>query len=193
MNKKPELYISVDTEASGPIPGEYSLLSIGACVVGEATTSFYIELKPLSMHSTKSAIAVTGFDMELLTKTGIEPISAMLSFEGWIKGLVGEKYRPVMVGFNAPFDWSFINWYMLKFLDRNILGICAIDIKAYIMGMCKLQWGETTKRKMPKEFRSVLPHTHNAMDDAKEQSDIFEKVLRENSQFDKYISDIGRT
>ena len=30
----PECYISVDVEAAGPIPGTYSLLSIGACVVG---------------------------------------------------------------------------------------------------------------------------------------------------------------
>lgn len=28
-----ECFISVDVETSGPIPGEFSLLSIGACVV----------------------------------------------------------------------------------------------------------------------------------------------------------------
>jgi ribonuclease T len=33
MNER-EIYFSVDIEASGPIPGEYSMLSLGACLVG---------------------------------------------------------------------------------------------------------------------------------------------------------------
>ena len=93
-----------------------------------------------------------------------------------------------MVGFNAPFDWTYINWYFLKYLQRNIFGICPIDIKSYMMGMCKILWGETTKRKMPKIFKSNLPHTHNALDDAKEQAEIFENLLKENNQFNEYIS-----
>src|SRR5438552_192307 len=35
-----EVYISVDIEASGPIPGEYSLLSLGACVVCKMSETF---------------------------------------------------------------------------------------------------------------------------------------------------------
>ncbi|MGW2856497.1 hypothetical protein ACWDAZ_32565, partial [Streptomyces sp. NPDC001215] len=31
---KPSLYISVDIEADGPIPGPYSMLSLGAAVAG---------------------------------------------------------------------------------------------------------------------------------------------------------------
>jgi len=38
-----ELYVSVDVETSGPIPGEYSLLSIGACLVDQPATSIYLE------------------------------------------------------------------------------------------------------------------------------------------------------
>lgn len=36
-----ELYISVDVETSGPVPGIYSLLSIGACLVSEPAQSIY--------------------------------------------------------------------------------------------------------------------------------------------------------
>ena len=43
---KIEIYISVDVETSGPIPGEYSLLSIGARSVGHPEQNFYSELKP---------------------------------------------------------------------------------------------------------------------------------------------------
>ena len=35
-----EFYLSVDVEASGPIPGEFGLLSVGACVIGHPDQSF---------------------------------------------------------------------------------------------------------------------------------------------------------
>ena len=31
---RPDLYFSVDIEADGPIPGPYSMVSLGACVAG---------------------------------------------------------------------------------------------------------------------------------------------------------------
>jgi hypothetical protein len=39
-----EKYNSVDIEAAGPIPPTYSMLSLGACVVGDEQTTFYTEL-----------------------------------------------------------------------------------------------------------------------------------------------------
>ena len=38
--KKSEIFVSIDVETSGPIPGEYSLLSIGACLVSDPDTTF---------------------------------------------------------------------------------------------------------------------------------------------------------
>jgi uncharacterized OsmC-like protein len=46
-DSKMDTYISVDIEASGPIPGDYSILSIGACSVIDVRKNFYVELKPL--------------------------------------------------------------------------------------------------------------------------------------------------
>lgn len=40
--------MTVDIEASGPIPGEYSMLSLGACIVGDISKRFYIEIKPIN-------------------------------------------------------------------------------------------------------------------------------------------------
>lgn len=39
-----DAYFSVDVETAGPVPGLYSMLSFGACVVGEPESSFYAEL-----------------------------------------------------------------------------------------------------------------------------------------------------
>jgi hypothetical protein len=40
---EPEVWISVDIEADGPILGDYSVLSLGACVVEDHATPCYIE------------------------------------------------------------------------------------------------------------------------------------------------------
>lgn len=49
-----------------PIPGEFSLLSIGACIVSNPAISIYRELKPISSKHDLEAIAVTGLNLENL-------------------------------------------------------------------------------------------------------------------------------
>jgi hypothetical protein len=39
-----DVLVSVDVETSGPAPGRYSLLAIGACLVDNPGHSFYVEL-----------------------------------------------------------------------------------------------------------------------------------------------------
>lgn len=178
MSRKTELYISVDVETSGPIPGEFSMLSLGACVVGQPSKTFYAELKPINDNFIDKALEVNGLSLEELKINGEEPAQAMARFEKWIKDISGAN-RPVFVGFNATFDWMFTNWYLVKFLDRNPFGISGLDIKAYYMGMKNVGWGETTKKHVRSQFQPKTQHTHNALDDAKEQAEIFEKISHE--------------
>lgn len=176
---KQEKYISVDVEASGPIPGEFSMLSLGACLVGETYKNFYVELKPLNDNFTKRAIEVSGLSIEELKEKGREPKEAMRKFKEWVEK-VSADVRPVFVGFNATFDWMFTHWYFMKFLGHDPFGISGLDIKAYFMGMKKCNWSQTIKKKIRLEFPSKRKHTHNALDDAIEQAEIFEKMLKEN-------------
>jgi len=179
--RKPEFYISVDIEASGPIPGEFSMLSLGACAVGHEDKSFYCEIKPLNDSFIKTALDVTGLSMEELKTNGEQPAQAMARFAGWVEQVSGDQ-RPVFVGFNATFDWSFTHWYFMKFLGRDPFGISGLDIKAYYMGMQKVAWGETTKKRVRSFFPSTQKHTHNALDDAREQAEIFEGMLKVTGQ-----------
>ena len=176
MVQKNEIFISVDIEASGPIPGEYSMLSIGACVVGQTEQSFYVELKPLNDHFMDKAIMVTGLSMQELKEKGQQPAVAMARFEEWLKGVSGDK-RPVFVAFNATFDWMFIHWYFIKFLERDPFGISGLDIKAYFMGKHHTSWSETVKKNVLKNYPSLTRHSHQALDDAKEQAEIFSRML----------------
>jgi len=171
---EPEGYISVDIEAAGPIPGEFSMLSVGACFVYNLSNTFYAELKPINKNFHPEALKVAGFSLEELEQTGEMPDIAMRNFESWIKK---SKGRPVFVGFNATFDWQFINYYFVRFLGRNPFGISGLDIKAYYMGKFGKNWAETSKSKIPNFLKSGRQHTHNALDDAMEQAELFRNII----------------
>jgi len=172
-----ETYISVDVETAGPIPGEYSLLSIGACVVDEPDNGFYVELKPINANAIAEALQVCGLSLENLAASGTDPAEAMKEFAQWTRGASGGG-RPVFVAFNAPFDWSFVNYYFHRFLGKNPFGIGALDIKAYYMGLSGCLWSETRATALPPEYRSEAPLTHNALDDARDQAGIFHRMRK---------------
>jgi ribonuclease T len=176
MTKMSEIYISVDIEASGPIPGEYSMLSLGACVVYDLSQTFYAEFKPISDNHIAEAVVVSGLSIETLTKHGLEPTVAMNQFAEWIKS-VSRNGRPIFVAFNATFDWMFVCYYFHRFYGRNPFGISGLDIKAYYMGKLNATWKQTTKRNIEPRFRSNRRHTHNALDDALEQAELFRNIL----------------
>lgn len=143
MSDRQEVFISVDVETSGPIPGEFSMLSIGACAVDAQEQTFECTLQPISDRADPEALKVSGLSLETLARTGLPPIAAMERFESWAAALAGHGGDLVFVGFNAPFDWSFVNYYFHRFLGRNPFGFTAIDIKAYYMGAFGATWRET--------------------------------------------------
>lgn len=174
---KPERYFSVDIESAGPIPGKYAMLSLGACVVGRPEEKFYAELKPTSREFVPDALKVSGLDLDRLELHGEAPAAAMKSFKQWVeKAAAGHK--PVFVGFNACYDWQFVNWYLESFAEGNPFGFAGIDIKSYFMGLRGCRWSQTTSSQLPEEFRPDTPQTHNALEDAQAQASIFEKLLK---------------
>lgn len=58
-------YIMVDIEADGPIPGDYSMIALGAVLVEDHLhQQFYGLLKPISENYIPQALAVSGFSRE---------------------------------------------------------------------------------------------------------------------------------
>jgi len=176
-NTHDEAYVSVDIEAAGPIPGEYSMLSLGACLVTVPEITFYAEFKPINDHFVPAALKVGGLTLEQLAITGRPPAEAMRDFYHWIREAVNNQ-TPVFVGFNASFDWAFVNWYFHRFFGENPFGIGALDIKAFYMGLSGCLWRETTSSQLPQQFQPSHQATHNALDDAIAQAQIFKKLLK---------------
>lgn len=164
-------YISVDVESSGGIHGKHSLLEIGACDCDNLANTFQTYIIPVSEEWTESAKEVNK-PHDFYVSNGITAYNAMKKFEDWLS----QFHRPVFVGFPVVFDYGWINYYFHNFLGRSPFGINGLDIKSYYMGKFNCEYSDTTKKKM--KIKSSLKHTHNALDDAKEQADIFNQIRR---------------
>lgn len=175
-----EVFVCVDVETAGPVPSQYAMLSIGACLVMDIAETFYVELKPDREEVQPEALSISGLDMNLLRKNGMDPKKAMTAFADWVRQVIPENARPVLVAFNAPFDWMFINDYFHRYLGENPFGHSALDIKAYFMGQTGVGWSETSMKHISSHFLEERCLTHNALKDAQDQADIFQKVLRLN-------------
>ena len=100
-------YIMVDIESDGPIPGDYSMVCLGAVVVEPSLAkTFYGKLKPISEQWIPEALAVSGFSREE-TLQFEDPKTVMQEFAAWIEG--NNKNRLLFISDNNGFDWSFIN------------------------------------------------------------------------------------
>jgi ribonuclease T len=176
MTKPREIFISVDVETAGPIPGEYSLLSIGACNVEDEGQAFSRELKPINDKADPKALEISGFSLEQLSRSGIPPQVAMKDFGEWVESLTPKGQKPIFVGFNAPFDWSFINYYFHKFIGANPFGFSALDVKAYYMGATGCRWDETGSSKIDAALKATRKGNHNALRDAQYQAELFRLI-----------------
>ena len=124
---KNETYISVDIETAGPNPGQYAMLSIGACTITEPVETFYVDIQPDREAVLPEALQVSGLSMEALRENGIPPEQAMKQFADWVKNVTPKNSRPVFVAFNAPFDWMFVNDYFHRTIGQNPFGHSAIS------------------------------------------------------------------
>jgi len=171
--------ISVDVEAAGPNPSQYSLLSIGACTLVEPRQNLYIELQPVNDNSTPEALAISGLSLEQLAERGAPPAKAMARFEGWTQEHVLPGQQPIFVAFNAPFDWMFVNDYFQRYLGRNPFGHAALDLKAFYMGLTGVRWSETTMGHLSARYLDNRDLTHHALRDAQDQAELFQKMMTE--------------
>lgn len=149
--------IMVDVESDGPIPGDYSMISFGAVIVEQDLDRiFYSQLKPISKKWIPEALAVSSFNRDETLEFD-DPKMVMEKFSKWIDENC--KTRPLFFSDNNGFDWQFINWYFIHFLDNNPFGFSSTNLGSLYKGLVK----DTFKNF--KHLRKTR-HTHNPVDDA---------------------------
>jgi hypothetical protein len=178
-----EIYVSTDIEADGPIPGLYSMLSIGSAaykVDGRLLGTFSANLATLpgaTEHPEHRKFWSDHPDAwEVARKDPRDPSIVMPEYVEWIKALPG---IPVFVGFPAAYDFSFVAWYLHKFTGECPFFHSALDMKTLAMSLLGLPFRESVKRNMPKRWFGVAQHTCCALDDAIEQGAAFCRMMGE--------------
>lgn len=163
-------FVSVDVEADGPIPGKFSMISLGA-VVAEPPydDSFYVTIAPITKEFIPDALKVTGFTRQQ-TENFNKPEVEMLRFNEWLKDLKLRKGQPIFVSDNNGFDWQFINYYLHFYIGKNEFGFSSLNLNSLYKGV---------SRSMQAKFKEhrVTKHTHNALDDAKGNAEALYTIL----------------
>src|SRR5215471_10878850 len=178
-NKLPELYIAIDVEADGPIPGPFSMLALGMAAVGFTDRRFYTEIRPISEEFQPDALAVSGIDRDRLLREAPTPEVAMKAAARWVNDLrrIG---RPVFLAAPAVWDGMFVHWYFVRFTGSSPFGATGsgVDLRSYWMGRTAGQWNGSHKTDILRALHLRLPHTHHAGEDAAELAQIFDAVRR---------------
>ena len=136
---KPEIYVSVDVESDGPIPGDFSMLSLGAAAFsadGELLSTFSANLVELNGArqdpDTMKWWAQNQTAYDITRQDTVHPQMAIQNFVSWVNQLPG---KPVCVCYPAGFDWLFLYWYIVHCGLKSPFSFSALDIKSYAMAM----------------------------------------------------------
>ena len=180
-------YLSLDVEASGPFPGLYSLVSLGAVpvrqrkpkprkaktaeerewIVDEEHT-FYVELKPLpGADEMPAATEVHGLTAEYLGAEGLDPVLAMQQWRTYLNRLRPLFGKFMAAASPASFDIPYAGYYSQRFLGENPLGYNALDIASLAQGILLCPRVELRARLEKAGLsRPSGPYPHNALQDS---------------------------
>lgn len=149
-------FVMVDVEADGPVPGLFSMVSIGAVIVEKTLGKrFYGQLRPISDDHVPEMLAISGHSREE-TLAFEEASIVMQKFGDWIAA--NTQGRPHFVSDNG-FDWMFVNWYFHRFLGSNPFGWSSTNLGSLYKGLEKSVFVNF------KHLR-ITPHSHHPLDDA---------------------------
>ena len=189
ISKSTDVYFSADVETDGPIPGPFSMLSFALVYAGsfdgktfERPDSydlhFNAELRPISHEYQAEALRVNRLDRERLCREGQDPEKAMTEAARWVRS-VASGGRPVVVAYPLSFDWTWLYWYFIRFSTEgspfNHSG--CFDIKTAYAVKASVPIAEAGRRQLESTLRPPGSHTHDALEDATEQAQIFANLF----------------
>jgi DNA polymerase III epsilon subunit-like protein len=180
-----EIYVSTDVETDGPIPGPHSLLSLASAAYradGTEVGVFSATLQPLE-GATPDPDTLAWWKgqpeaWDAATRDPRPPAEVMREYAAWVRALPG---APVFVAYPAAFDFMWVHWYLVRFAGGDPFGHSALDVRSFAMAVLRRSYRQSGKDRMPRHwFAPELPHTHQALDDARAQGALFCAMLREN-------------
>ncbi len=179
-----EIYISTDVESDGPIPGPHSMLNFASAAYtadGERLGTFTANLEVLpgaNGHPQTMEFWSRHPKVWAAIRSAPQPPEAVMPrYAAWLESLPG---KPVFVGYPIAFDFMFVYWYLIRFHGECPFGHNGIDVRSYAMAVLKKDYRDSSKSEMPRRWHSKHAHTHNSLDDAIEQGELFTNMLKDN-------------
>lgn len=156
------LLLSMDVEASGPVPGLGDMISFAAVVVEPGLERQWQSgvLMPTCTKYSEGAYRSIGMSREEHEASRVSIPSAMRSFVAWVRECSPGTDRAVMLSDNPGFDFQWVNYWLHHCEQPPVLGHSARRIGDAWAGL----------RKRPRETQSwrryrVTAHTHDPLDD----------------------------
>lgn len=183
----PEIFVSIDIETTGPVPGLYSMISLGAAAFTavnglDSVSTFQANLKELpeaddGSHRDDDTMDWWASHMDAWEAARKEPeeIEAVMnSFRLWIESL-GPNVVPVY--YPSGYDLPFISYYSQRFLGKVFLTHRAIDLQTLAWSMLGSPFVKNSRQSAyPKEWLVTNKHKHRAVDDAVAQGQMFMRM-----------------
>ena len=183
----PEIFVSIDIETTGPVPGLHSMISLGAAAFTESgglqpITNFSRNLVELpeaddGSHRDDDTMDWWASHMKAWEAARIDPQSipaTMIDFKVWIESL-GRNIVPVY--YPSGYDLPFISYYSQRFLGKVFLTHRAIDIQTLAWSILGSPFVKNCRRSsFPKGWLMPNKKKHQAVDDAIEQGQMFMRM-----------------
>lgn len=164
----------VDIEADGPIPGDYSMIEIGAVKLTENLDEiFYADIKPISDRFNVPALASIGKTRSETFKFHYSAYHAIFLFKEWVDDNNKFGTRPMFFSDNNGFDFMFTHWYFMHFLGKDPFGWTSRNLQDIFKGMKKNMKDSTFKK-----LRDTK-HTHHPVDDSKGNAEVLLKMIKD--------------
>lgn len=191
--EKPTLYISGDCESLGGHPDRNYVFSWGFAAAtedGQERGALHVNLAPPpgteADPDTLAWFQSTEENRKVYAECTRDPVSlleGMTKIRTWISAFY-KDYKPVLVFYPTVFDGTmlYLNWYRALGHPSGGKGpgFTAIDIRSYAAARLGISIWDTgkTSPKMQPFMPKDLPHTHNPLDDAREQLHLFLNLMR---------------
>ncbi len=155
-------FIMVDTEADGPIPGDYSMIALAAVRVEPSLENrFHTTLSPVSETWVPNMLAAAGYSREQ-TLAFEPPAAAMNAFKQWLSSLGTDNL--FFISDNNGFDWQFVNWYFHHFTGANPFGFSSTNMLSLFQGLCKDMYRQQKQRARKRLHDPLQEVCENARD-----------------------------
>lgn len=182
-----QMYIIVDIELNGLMPGKNSMLSIGAVAstADQEIGSLYKKVLPLEdLSADPETMEWWKTQPEAWQEVNTEAESAAVvieAFREWVKSF-GKS--PIFVASPLTLDYPFIKWYLDRFGGEQLFEDFdpmqrTLDLASFTAGKLNIPLARSRRMQLPQEITQGMPgHSHKAIDDARGYGVILRNTLK---------------